>query len=358
MDEPAEHDLQTNPPPVQIKEPLALVSITRYLEPHENSIDDHVWNGQRQSLDDSGKGLGFEKAIIVATTRLLRDGNKTLKHVFSVPWRGTVMGSQQCTDCGANIRPLLPSSGVTFFAKDLQAVHDWLAKGGAGWCIPGTFIGPDLLVWVKLSDERILLLVIQAKCYFTGNIATLTPDTAINAIRTITPDNLCRSSVCKLFSASRLVFIVAASRSRSRARPQPRRRYGTGLLRCSQLLTRRKGLQMGNTIYCESFRHTHSPSTPIRKVFKNKLPKDNHALAQIHGATLMAEIATPFGVPSIDDWVNLALQKKQQERQQNKRKHEGMLRLVLRRGAHKSGCLGSIGSVHVHSPRDVIANRS
>ena len=64
-DEPGKHNLQTDPPPVQIKEPLTLVSITRYLD---NSVDEHVHDALRKSLDDSGKGIGFEIAIILALT--------------------------------------------------------------------------------------------------------------------------------------------------------------------------------------------------------------------------------------------------------------------------------------------------
>ena len=53
--------------------------------------------------------------------------------------------------------------------------------------------------------------------------------------------------------------------------------------------------------------------------FQEKLPKDKHALAQIDGTTLMAEIANHSGGPSIDEWVMSALKKKQEEMQQNKK---------------------------------------
>ena len=135
-DEAEKHDLKTNPPPAQIKEPLALVSITRYLESHEYSIDDHVRDVWRRALDDSGKGLGFENAVILAITRLLRDGKTTLQDVFrfygEIPsWAHSTAQIVAQISAGDfqpfnNItdRPVLPSSSVAFFAKDLQAVHE------------------------------------------------------------------------------------------------------------------------------------------------------------------------------------------------------------------------------------------
>ena len=272
------HKLHIESPPVQIKEPLALVSITRYLEIRDDSVDEHIRAALQRSLDDSGKGVGFERAIILALTRLLQDGNKTLQDILQFhgdkpSWADKTVQIVVQTSASdfqpfsmITDKPVVPSSGITYHARDLQTVHNWVQKGGPGWCIPGALMGPDLLVWVRLCDKKILLLAIQAKCYFTGNNTTLTPSTALDAIRSITPCNFWQSSVCKLFSASRLVFIVAASRSK--ATTQPSRRHSTGLLRCSQILTSRKGLQMGNTIYCESSWHTHSPSTSIRKVFK------------------------------------------------------------------------------------------
>ena len=239
-DEPGNHDLQTVPPPVQIKEPLALVSITRYLKTHENSVDEHVRDALQESLDNSGKGPGFKIAIILALMRLLQDGNKTLQDILQFhgdkpSWADKTVWIVAQTSAGdfqpfsrITDNPVLPSCGVTSHARDLQTVHDWVQRGGPGWCIPGVFMGPDLLVWVRLCDEKILLLAIQATCYFTGNITTLTLSTAIDAIRSITPCNFWQSLVCKLFSASRLVFIVAASRSK--AMTQPSRGDSTGLL--------------------------------------------------------------------------------------------------------------------------------
>ena len=54
--------------------------------------------------------------------------------------------------------------------------------------------------------------------------------------------------------------------------------------------------------------------------FQEKLPIDKHPLAQINGATLMAELTTPTGVPSARDWLTHGLREQQEMRQQNNKK--------------------------------------
>ena len=58
--------------------------------------------------------------------------------------------------------------------------------------------------------------------------------------------------------------------------------------------------------------------------FQEKLLIDKHALAQINGTTLMAELTTPTGVPSARDWLTHGLREqqemRQEMRQQNKKK--------------------------------------
>ena len=56
--------------------------------------------------------------------------------------------------------------------------------------------------------------------------------------------------------------------------------------------------------------------------FQEKLPIDKHALAQITGATLMAELTTLTGVPSARDWLDHTLREKQEERQEMRQQNE------------------------------------
>ncbi|CAG8719929.1 11572_t:CDS:2, partial [Acaulospora colombiana] len=77
---------------------------------------------------------------------------------------------------------------VSLSAKGPQEVKKWIENGNAGWCIPGESMGPDLMTWLHLSNGKYLLLVIQAKCHFSGNKDTITAEATADAIRSLIPD--------------------------------------------------------------------------------------------------------------------------------------------------------------------------
>ena len=199
---------------VQIKEPLTLVSIMRYLDSQRHTLGRFIYDGIRQGLHESRKGIPLEQAVLIAITRLLRDGKKALKDVFqfhgSAPsWaeRPAQLVAQVST---GNYQPFDLITGdpprvcdrVSCRAMQPEDVRKWLADGGAGWCIPGEKMGPDLMTWVRLGGEEVLLLVIQAKCHLNRNLATITSGAAANASRSLNPGEFFRSLVCKLLLAS------------------------------------------------------------------------------------------------------------------------------------------------------------
>ena len=77
-----------------------------------------------------------------------------------------------------NGNPIQPSAGAIYHAKNLNNIKDWITSKWTTWCIPGPYmgrmsLGPDLLAWLRLDDGKLLLLLIQAKCYLEENIRHL-----------------------------------------------------------------------------------------------------------------------------------------------------------------------------------------
>lgn len=188
---------------VTVEEPLALVSIVRYFESRHLTLSGNI----RRRLQDD-KGTAFEELVLLAVTKLLRDGQR-LKDVFQFhhqtpSWARCTARIVTRTSSGdfegfdiVDDKPLLPSHGVAFYAKGPDDVKRWLESGQAGWCVPGTLMGPDLMAWLRLSNGKALLLVIQAKCYFTGNKDTVSAEVTAKAIQSLIPRNFFASLVCR-----------------------------------------------------------------------------------------------------------------------------------------------------------------
>jgi hypothetical protein len=192
---------------VAVEEPLALVSIVRYFESQHLTLSGNI----RKRLQND-KGTAFEELVLLAITKLLRDGRR-LKDVFQ--FHNQTPGWACCTarvvtrtssgdfkdfDIVDGRQPLLPSHGVAVYAKGPDDVKRWLESGQAGWCLPGTLMGPDLMAWLRLSNGKALLLVIQAKCYFTGNKDTVSAEVTAKAIQSLIPRNFFASLVCRWLS--------------------------------------------------------------------------------------------------------------------------------------------------------------
>ena len=94
-----------------------------------------------------------------------------------------------------NGNPVIPSAGVAYYAENPNDVKDWITSKQNIWCIPGRYMGPDLLAWLRLEDGKLLLLLIQAKCYLEGNIDTLVPRATSKAIQSLSTDKFYTASV-------------------------------------------------------------------------------------------------------------------------------------------------------------------
>jgi hypothetical protein len=210
------------PMPVKVEEPLALVSIMRYFESRHLTLDGNI----RARLQDN-QGTAFEEAALLAITKLLRDGEE-LRNIFQFHERtpswarcaGQIVTRTSSGDYKPfdiiDDKPVLPSTGVAFYAEYPEDVKWWLESGETGWCVPGNRMGPDLMTWLRLSNGRLLLLVIQAKCHLAGNIDTLRASATAQAIRSLIPSGFFASLVCKPFLFSELALILFARRKRAR----------------------------------------------------------------------------------------------------------------------------------------------
>lgn len=184
-----------------MQEPLPLISIIRYFGSHRRTLD-HTLHKQFQD----NQGVGFEETVLLAISKLLRNG-KPLSEIFefhpSTPgWAHSTAKIVTRTSSGDFVQfdlpdgeSIAPSTGVAFHAETLDEVKNWLESGDTGWCIPGNLMGPDLMTWLRLSDGKLLLLVIQAKCYFSGNVDTLKAEDTAKALRSLIPDNFFAATV-------------------------------------------------------------------------------------------------------------------------------------------------------------------
>jgi hypothetical protein len=193
----------------QIKEPLSLVSIMRYLESKNLTID-----GTIRSRFQADQGGAFEDIVLLAITRALQ-GGKALKDVFqfygSPPkWaeEPARVVAQTASGCFKNFdmvteQPVTPSTGIVVSAPSLQDVTNWVYDGGAGWCIPGNRMGPDLMTWLELNNGKHLLLVIQAKCHLFGSSENITANATDAAIRSVIPHRFFASLVSRRLGSSK-----------------------------------------------------------------------------------------------------------------------------------------------------------
>lgn len=192
---------------VVVEEPMALVSIGCHFETQgfvlERAIRAHL---------QSEKGLAFEEAVLLSCTRLFRRGAR-LDDVFEfhgntpawarqAAWIVTQgSGKIEVFDI-VNWEPDVPSGGIAYYAKDPKDVQGWIESMSTGWCLPGVLMGPDLMAWLRLNDGRLLLLLIQAKCYLEENIDTIEAEVTAKAIRSLNPDGFYATLVCARISPS------------------------------------------------------------------------------------------------------------------------------------------------------------
>ena len=184
-----------------VEEPLALMGILRYFEKHGLTHDNFIRH--RIQVD---KGRAFEEAVLLACTRLFRQGAQ-LDQVFrfhgetpswarqsaSIVTRG-YGGVLQDFDMPNGV-PVVPCNGIASVAEDPEDLKKWIESMRTGWCLPGPIAGPDLMAWLRLNDKRLLLLLFQTKCYLSGNFDTITAAVTADAIRSLIPNNFFSSLV-------------------------------------------------------------------------------------------------------------------------------------------------------------------
>lgn len=146
-------------------------------------------------------------------------------------------------------------------------------------------MGPDLMTWLRLDDGKYLLLIIQAKCHFSGNKDTVTADVAAKAIRSLIPDNFfaswsARNSQTKVKVTEMLEGINKPS--------------GGPFTGCTYNILR----VIAAFPLCINF---NSSSIHIQ----NALREDDHPLASFSRTVLTSTLATiPYGTSILGDLTN------------------------------------------------------
>ena len=187
---------------VTVAEPLALIGIFHYFRqshlPLDADIRDHVRVNQ---------GEAFEEALLLSYTSLFRSGAR-LDKIFDFHGKTPNWARQKAFIVARDSRgafhhfdiitsdPIVPYTGVSSVATEPADVEAWLRNVPTGWCLPGVRMGPDLMAWLQLADGKMLLLLIQAKCYFSGNKGgTLEAGVVAAAVHSLTPKHFYMSVV-------------------------------------------------------------------------------------------------------------------------------------------------------------------
>jgi hypothetical protein len=191
---------------VMVGEPLAVFDIMQYFASRGRNALVNI----HRTLQ-TNQGEAFEAAVLLVMTRLLQSRKPlteivTFKQPASVPeWahlpaqivRRSSDGLEDFDwDYGSDV----PTANLARFAKNVEDVKAWLESGTTAWCLPGDLMGPDLMTRVRLSDERVVLLVIQVKCYTSDHKTTVPASVAAHAIRSLSSKTWYYSLVCGIHS--------------------------------------------------------------------------------------------------------------------------------------------------------------
>ena len=197
MDDLVEYGLGSftgNAKEVTVAEPLVLMGIFHYFTKSNLPLDADI----RDRLPVN-RGEAFEETLLLSYTSLFRSGAR-LDEIFdfhdeTLDWARQKAFIVARDSRGAFHRfdiitsdPIVPSTGVSSVATEPADVEAWMRNVPTGWCLPGNRMGPDLMAWLQLADGKMLLLLIQAKCYLSGNKdRTLKAGVVADAIRSLTP---------------------------------------------------------------------------------------------------------------------------------------------------------------------------
>jgi hypothetical protein len=163
-------------PDVLVEEPIALISILRHFGQAGRIAHDIVGD----TLEDN-QGAAFQEAVLLGLTRIFRNGRRldeAFKFQGETPdWaRQSALivtknnGTLEEFDIDiASAHPAVPSVGIAVYANSPKDIENWFKSMRPGWCLPSKYMGPDLMAWLRLADGKLLLLLLQAKCYLSGN---------------------------------------------------------------------------------------------------------------------------------------------------------------------------------------------
>ena len=184
-----------------VDEPLALLGVVCYFGKEGHTSSRIIWRAMQEN-----KGKAFEDLLVVGITKLLRHKrvlNTCVEFHPPIPDWATCTAQIVARNSSGDFEPFdtiddqpsVASHAVAFRAEEPGDVKRWLETGQAGWCIPATSMGPDLMTRLQLDNGKVLLLVVQAKCFFSGNQHTVTAQTTADAIRSLIPDKFFASLV-------------------------------------------------------------------------------------------------------------------------------------------------------------------
>jgi hypothetical protein len=198
---------------VMFDEPMPILAAYKWLDSHGKfSLDECM---RRNISNHAPRQNGFE-SFLIFYTRLVFETSPVLSEIFTfrsdfarrvtkdLAWQNeqfelvTVSAGQDNThnisivtsSCG-------PSSILGYTADTGQEVVEWLTTNahGAAFCYPPTFLGPDVLFFIRSKvSGGLVLVVVQAR-----RRESVRSDELIKGVRTVTPSWFWKSkdlSVC------------------------------------------------------------------------------------------------------------------------------------------------------------------
>ncbi|KAG8813540.1 hypothetical protein FRC17_001503, partial [Serendipita sp. 399] len=171
---------------IVVQEPMALVGIFQYFHKKTHKVTKYL----RMQAQFS-RGKAFEYIVLLAMTSILRDFCP-LRNVFDfldehcdlANVEGRIVAREST---GEFVSMHTPSAEVATRVYNVAAVTKWIRHGTSAWCLPDSYMGPDLLTWIELSDGRHILVAIQAKSYSSGNQTTVPADVTAATIDAVNP---------------------------------------------------------------------------------------------------------------------------------------------------------------------------
>ena len=192
-----------------IDEPLAILAAMRWLTQSPNAS---MFNHPYRDIGMHSPRQNCFEAYLAFYLRQVFETAPGLDEVFTfrsnfadLAWKSeefelvTVVNTNPAEPKVSVVTPSSgPSSNIGLKAESAEIVVEWLStnKGHATFCFPPNLLGPDLLFFIRSkSDEKLLLIVIQAKKY-----QKVETPVSMKAVRTVTPSWFWTSKEMKVCS--------------------------------------------------------------------------------------------------------------------------------------------------------------